>query len=80
MICIGAALCIKGCGKRASFNIEGEKPLYCADHRDKKTMINVVSKKCKKCSKKPIFNFVGETTGLYCFEHADDDMIDVVNK
>jgi hypothetical protein len=39
------------CDKQASYNIKGMSPKYCVKHCDKKTMVNVVSKRCEKCKK-----------------------------
>lgn len=44
-----SSLCIKCKERRASFNIEGERPKYCAKCKTS-DMINVVSRKCQ-CSK-----------------------------
>ena len=45
-------------------------------------MIDVKNKKClfEKCKKTPIFNFPGETSGIYCCTHKFENMIDVKNK
>jgi predicted flavoprotein YhiN len=32
------------------------------------------------CEKQPVYNLPGETTGMYCFTHKAEDMIDVLNK
>jgi hypothetical protein len=32
------------------------------------------------CDKQPYFNTSGEKSGLYCLEHKDDDMVDVIHK
>ena len=37
-------------------------------------------KKCLECTKIPSFNLEGERTGLYCFIHKKDGMIDMKNK
>lgn len=42
--------CLK-CDTQASFNIKGMPPRYCVKHYDKKTMVNVVSKRCENCKK-----------------------------
>ena len=70
----------KDCKVRPSFNIEGEKPLYCSVHK-KEGMVNVVSKRCihEDCKVRPIYNIDGEKA-LYCSEHKKEGMVDVRNK
>jgi hypothetical protein len=46
----------KDCGKRASFNILGEKPKYCSAHKDS-NMVDVFNKKCNCNSSQPRWNF-----------------------
>ena len=67
----------KDCKVRPHFNIEGEKPLYCSEHK-KDGMVNVVSKTCihEGCKVRPTYNKEGEKA-LYCSEHKKDGMIDV---
>ena len=43
-------------------------------------MVDVKSKTCLECKKKPIFNKEGEAKGLFCLEHKKDGMVDVLNK
>jgi hypothetical protein len=45
-------------------------------------MIDIVNKKCieKGCQTKPIYNFEGEKSALYCFSHKSENMIDVSHK
>jgi EsV-1-7 cysteine-rich motif len=71
----------KNCNKQPSCNYKGEKPKYCAEHKEK-GMVSVIKRKCKHegCSKMPVFNFHGETTGKYCVWHKEEGMIDVVSK
>lgn len=75
----------QGCGgKRATFNIIGEKPKFCGEHaRD--GMINLSAKKCKgvngkKCYTIPIYNYSTEKKGEYCVEHKLDGMVNVTGK
>jgi EsV-1-7 cysteine-rich motif len=69
------------CKKRASFNYENEKPLYCKSHIFDKKMINVKDKKCIICDiTQPIFNYEYENKALYCKKCKKDDMIDVKNR
>ena len=41
-----------------------------------------MSKRCThpNCTKRPTYNVVGQTGGLYCTEHKTDGMVDVMNK
>ena len=55
------------CKKKASFNTEGLKAIYCVDHK-KEDMVNVVSKTCLDCKKQPTFNTEG-LKALYCIDH-----------
>lgn len=70
------------CGKRASFNIRGEKVgLFCATHKEV-DMVDVVSKKCEAdgCYRSPIYNIRGSTIRRFCKDHKGEDMIDVASK
>jgi hypothetical protein len=50
----------------ASYNLEGEKPLYCSDCKNEE-MIYIYKRKCKKCNvTAPTFNFKDCKTPLYC--------------
>jgi len=67
------------CGKRASFNISGQKkPIYCGTCK-KPDMIDVVNKRCP-CGTQPRFNVPGETVAVACSKCKTDEMVDVVNK
>jgi hypothetical protein len=68
-----------GCPTRANFNVEGEQPRYCLEHKTS-LMVNVNNRRCAKCSKQPCFNWNGERRPLMCLDHKEKDMIDVVNK
>ena len=52
----------EGCTKFPSFNIEGEKPLYCGDHRTEGMISVIKNKKCayKGCTKFHSFNIKGK--------------------
>lgn len=71
----------KNCNKYASFNIKGQQPVYCLQHKSDE-MINVVSKKCiiDECGKLSIFNFPNESFGIYCVQHKLNGMINVKDK
>jgi predicted nucleic acid-binding OB-fold protein len=43
-------------------------------------MINIYSKKCLKCHKRPFFNFKNEKNPIYCNIHKLKNMIDIKNK
>jgi hypothetical protein len=43
-------------------------------------MVNVVSKCCVDCNKRPTFNKECETKALYCLEHKKEGMVDIINK
>jgi hypothetical protein len=67
------------CGKHPIFNFINKKTgLYCVDHK-KKDMVDVNHKKCEKCLKTALFNFVNESA-KYCGDHKEKDMIDVISK
>ncbi len=51
--------------------------MYC-NHKSE-DMINVVSKQCMYCTKRPSYNQKGKKA-LYCLQHKEVDMIDVLNK
>jgi hypothetical protein len=68
-------------GKRATFNIVGEKPRFCGEHA-LPGMINLSAKRCKgsngvKCYTIPIYNRPGEKKGEYCIEHKLEGMVNV---
>lgn len=71
-------LCIvNGCNIQAYYNLENEdKPLYCKKHSTD-IMIDIKSKKCLECSKKPSFNYPDCTGALYCSDHCKDNMINI---
>lgn len=72
--------CIEeGCNTRSSQGYDGGKPQYCAKHK-KEGMVNVVSARCKECSKRPHFNYDGEKKGIYCVTHKKKNMIIVTMK
>jgi hypothetical protein len=65
------------CKKRASYNTEDLKPMWCKTHKTDE-MVNVRSKKCP-CGKIPSFNLPGETVGTHCKMCKTEEMVDVVN-
>jgi hypothetical protein len=76
------------CNIRATYGKIGTKNAsYCyscynkLDDEIKKTIENVVSKKCIKCEKKrPTFNKPGETTASHCGDCKEEGMINIVSK
>jgi len=70
----------KGCKKHSIYNKEGEKAIYCGEHKQE-GMVNTHSKRCiqEGCKKQPIYNKEGEKA-LYCGKHKQDGMINIVSK
>ncbi len=68
------------CNTQAYFNIEGESPKYCSEHKEE-NMIDVRSKKCEfnGCNKKSYYNIEGEIS-KYCSEHKEENMVNVISK
>ncbi len=64
--------------KQALFNFKDLKPLYCGTHK-KKDMVNVKSKKCKKCDKQATYNYEG-LSPEYCLTHKEKTMVDTRSK
>jgi hypothetical protein len=73
---------ITDCNQKADFNKPSLKAMYCKDHCDEETMINVRKTYCKEegCFKFPNFNLPGNKSGIYCVAHKKENMIDVKNK
>jgi len=55
------------CGKQASFNILGQKAVFCAEHKEP-NMINVNNRVCEfnGCRTIPVFNIRGESRARFC--------------
>ena len=68
----------KDCKKIANFNYDGEKPLYCFEHK-KENMIDIKSKNCQegKCKKEALFGLINKRA-QYCFEHKKEKMINII--
>lgn len=62
-----------GCEKYSSFNYRGYKAGWCAKHRDRTAMIDVLHKTCilAGCSKIPNYGPEGNTKALYCVSHKE---------
>ena len=81
MVDVKSPRCIhEGCKTRRTYNIEGERPLYCVKHKTKE-MVDVASQKCihEGCKTQPHYNIEGEKA-LYCVIHKIHEMIDVKNQ
>jgi hypothetical protein len=74
---VASPICLeKDCKSRAYFNIRGEiRPLYCKDHADRKTMIDVVHDICLECSVPASYNYEGEKIPIYCKTHIREGMV-----
>lgn len=53
-----------------------KKPLYCKKHSNI-DMIDVKTKKCLECNKKPSFNYHNCIGALYCSTHYKENMINI---
>ena len=51
---------------------------FCMEHKDI-GMVDVRSKRCEMCTKRPSFNMEGEKA-RFCGDHKEDGMVDVVSK
>jgi len=69
------------CKTRTTYNVEGQKALYCGQHK-REGMVDVKNKTCceEGCKKHPIYNVEGETKRLYCNEHKKEGMVNVISK
>tara|TARA_R100001163_G_C5068360_1_gene208486 strand:+ start:1445 stop:3634 length:2190 start_codon:yes stop_codon:yes gene_type:complete len=68
------------CTTQPTFNIPGKPPKYCNNHRDKKTMINTLNRKCIKCKKAlAYYNHENKKIAEYCYDCKDNNMINVKN-
>ena len=45
-------------------------------------MIDIKHQKCKQesCEKRPNYNYENENIGIYCREHAEKTMVDILHK
>ena len=69
------------CEKYASYNVVGEKPAYCGEHR-KEGMVNVMTRSvCKEagCNKIKKYGICGGKAG-YCGEHRKEGMVNISAK
>ena len=66
------------CKKKACFNVEGERPKFCATHKLAE-MVNVHDKRCiyPDCKIQPWYNLPEEKKGLYCSTHKLNGMVNV---
>lgn len=70
-----------GCEKQSNFGYSREHAVRCATHA-LEGMENVKAKRCKHptCKKRPSFNHPGQSTPIYCDDHKELGMKDVVTK
>jgi hypothetical protein len=70
------------CPKTASYKLLEGTEKYCRIHKNDEMVRFAKVKVCAKedCMIRPYYNFKPLKTGLYCKEHADDGMQDVINK
>ena len=68
------------CYKRASFNYENNKALFCYTHK-LDSMINVTINKCihPNCKTTANYNTINNKRGIYCVSHKTPDMISVTS-
>lgn len=69
------------CKTQPIYNFINEKPQFCKTHK-LECMVDVKNKKCKnnQCFKQGFFNFHNEKYGIFCSEHKELGMIDVIHK
>jgi hypothetical protein len=77
----------KGCTKRSTFALPGEKSKFCAEHKENGMIndtyrIRRIHNSCRAngCEKIPVFNFATEKRGKYCKEHKLENMVNVKDK
>lgn len=72
---------VDGCKRKSMYNFEGNKAIYCSEHKQP-GMVDLNHKKClfTGCKTNPAFNFKGERRGLYCNSHKKEGMINVKDK
>ncbi len=70
-----------GCKKTSTYNFEGNKAMYCSQHKQS-GMIDIRHKKClfDGCKINPAFNFKHENKALYCKAHKQEGMINLKDK
>jgi hypothetical protein len=73
--------CFPDCKTQPVFNFINEKPKFCCKHK-LEGMVDTKNKKCKheNCIKQCSFNFDNEKYGIYCLNHKENGMIDVINQ
>lgn len=64
------------CITQPTFNIPGQKPKFCDLHKDIKTMINTLNRKCQECkTDNAYYNFKSENIALFCKTCKKDGMV-----
>lgn len=72
-------ICIhENCNKKATFNLEGKKATFCAQHKSA-NMIDVLNKKCECNSSQPRWNFPGLQPQC-CIRCKQEGMIEIHRK
>ena len=68
------------CGKRAIYNISGQKAYFCKKHKEP-NMIDVKNNTCEiiGCTKRPSYNLLGKKP-RFCNTHKESGMINIVSK
>jgi len=69
------------CKIQPIYNFIGEKPQFCKTHK-LEGMIDVKTKKCKlnNCYKNAFYNFNNEKYAIFCSEHKEPNMIDIIHQ
>lgn len=75
-------ICIyPSCLKYSSYGTVGEKPIYCAIHKEG-NHVNLRTRKCAYdgCTVCPSFNSPGSKVGIYCVSHKGEGHVNVMRK
>jgi hypothetical protein len=79
MVDVVKVTCLEdGCDITPIFGFKYGRPINCKTHK-KEGMIDLrhgVS--CLECTKRPTFNFSGETSAIYCVDHKRPEMVNVL--
>jgi hypothetical protein len=79
MVDITKVTCVEdGCDVRPTFGFKDGRPTSCKAHK-KEEMIDLRhTYSCLDCTKRPTFNFLGETCAIYCVDHKKPNMVNVL--
>jgi hypothetical protein len=72
-------MCIIGCKKANTYNLEGLNPKYCCDHKTI-DMINTKHERCEECAYNASFGFLIDNKRVRCSTHKLDGMINLKHK